>query len=105
MAVEPESLPAPAFIGDEISALAYRLAGAQVRTPPSHEVETALRWAQRHSSLVLLSSEYAQHIPAPELERLLSNVSPPVVLVPDLLGRVSLENLAERLRRQLGVLE
>jgi hypothetical protein len=39
------------------------------------------------------------------LDRLLSGVSPAVVVVPDVRGQSELPDLANRLRRQLGVLE
>ena len=98
-------MPAPAFIGDEISALAYRLAGAQVRTPPPEQTIAALHWARKHAPLVLLSAEYARHVPSAELERLLAAVSPPLVIVPDLRGRMTVDDLTKGLRRQLGVSE
>jgi vacuolar-type H+-ATPase subunit F/Vma7 len=96
-------VPAPIFIGDEISATAYRLAGATTRVPSVNEMSTVLEWACSRSDLVLITAEYAQHLPEEELARARALMSPLVVLVPDVCDRVPLPDLAKQLRSQLGV--
>ena len=96
-------MTAPIFIGDEISATAYRLAGAITRVPSADEMGAALEWACSESELVLISAEYAQYLPAEALARARARLSPLVVLVPDICGRVPLPDLAGQLRSQLGV--
>jgi vacuolar-type H+-ATPase subunit F/Vma7 len=98
-------MSAPVFIGDELSASAYRLAGMRVRVPVPGEVLEALQWACRHAPLVLISAECAQRLPEQILEPYLAQVSPPVVVVPDTRARVPLPDLSARLRGELGVLE
>lgn len=98
-------MPAPIFIGDEISATGYRLAGMRVRVPAAEEVAETLRWARTHAPLVLITAERAKDIPAADLARAQAAVAPPVLVVPDIRCRVPIPDLATLLRRQLGVLE
>ncbi len=95
----------PVFIGDEVSASGYRLAGLRVRVPEQRELTAVLAAACEEAPLVLLSAELARQLPDRQLESLLAGVTPPVVVVPDVRGRAELDDLATRMRRQLGVLE
>jgi len=61
--------------------------------------------AATDASLVLLGADLAAQLPVTELDRLLSAVTPAVVVVPDVRGQADLPDLANRLRQQLGVLE
>jgi vacuolar-type H+-ATPase subunit F/Vma7 len=95
----------PVFIGDEASASGYRLAGLQVRVPGADDVSAVLAAACEEAPLVLISADIARQLPEGEREHLLARVAPPVVVVPDVRGRAAPEDLATRLRRQLGVFE
>lgn len=95
----------PVFIGDEVSASGYRLAGMRVRVPAPEQLLAAITAACDEAPLVLLSATVAQQLPAAQLETLLARIAPPVVVVPDIRGRSPLADLPNRLRRQLGVLE
>jgi vacuolar-type H+-ATPase subunit F/Vma7 len=95
----------PCFIGDEISATAWRLAGLRVHVPRDEELLAVIERNCDQASLVLVSAELAQQLPAAVLDALLARVTPPVIVVPDVRGRAPLPDLATRLRRQLGVLE
>ena len=96
---------APVFIGDEVSASGFRLAGLRVRVPQDEDVLTILQWACEQAPMVLISANVAQQLPATELDVYLARVSPPVVIVPDVRGQVKVPDIATRLRQQLGVLE
>jgi len=95
----------PVFIGDEVSAAGFRLAGLLVHTPQADAVLQTLEHVLREAPLVLLSSRLAPQIPAEMLDRLLANTSPQVIIVPDVHGHTQMPDLASRIRRQLGVLE
>ena len=95
----------PCFIGDEVSATAWRLAGLQVHVPRDEELLTTVQRTCEQASLVLVSAAIAQQLPAAELDALLARVTPPVIVIPDLTGRTPVPDLAIRVRRQLGVLE
>ena len=93
----------PVYLGDEVSAAGYRLAGAMVRTPPAGDETAALAWARAQASLVLVSAPVAAGIAAGALRAALAALTPLVLIVPDLRGEVPLPDLAARLRAQLGL--
>jgi vacuolar-type H+-ATPase subunit F/Vma7 len=94
---------AAVYLGDEVSAAGYRLAGAQVRTPAAGEETAALGEARTLAPLVLLSATVAAAIAEVTLRNALSALAPLVLVVPDLTGEVALPDLAARLRVQLGL--
>ena len=96
-------MSAPVYLGDEVSAAGYRLAGAIVRTPHRGEAATALAWARAQAPLVLLSAPVAAAVPEGALRAAVSSPAPLVLIVPDLHGEVPLPDLAARLRAQLGL--
>lgn len=98
-------MPAPIFLGDEVSAAGFRLAGLRVRVPPPGEEASFLEAARREAELVLLSAECAARLPASLLRRALAATLPLVLVVPDLLGRAEPPDLAARLLAQLGIAE
>lgn len=96
----------PVYIGDEVSAAGYRLAGIRVYTPALAALPATLRTASAEASLIMLSAGLAQQLSETELERLQARISPPLLVVPDVSGeRAPLPDLATRLRRGLGMLE
>jgi vacuolar-type H+-ATPase subunit F/Vma7 len=95
----------PVFIGDEVSALGYRLAGLQTLVPAPGELRATVRRACEDAPLVLIDASLAAHIDVAELDGLLAATDPPVVIVPPVRGAAPLSQIATRLRRQLGVLE
>lgn len=98
-------MSAPVYIGDEVEAAGYRLAGVDVRVPSRDELLATVRAACKEVPLVLIGAATAREIPPAELDKLLARVAPPVVVVPDVRRRAGLPDLATRLRGQLGVLE
>lgn len=98
-------MSAPVYIGDAVSAAGYRLAGLRVHVPDTAELLMQIEQAAADASLVLLGADLAAQLPVAALDRLLSAVTPAVVVVPDVRGQAELPDLANRLRQQLGVLE
>jgi vacuolar-type H+-ATPase subunit F/Vma7 len=98
-------MSAPIYIGDEVSAAGYRLAGMRVYVPRENDCLNTLSQACEEGELIFISASIVQHIPEQELDRYLAQLTPAVVVVPDVhLGSPMLD-LSTRLRRQLGVLE
>jgi vacuolar-type H+-ATPase subunit F/Vma7 len=95
----------PVYIGDAVSAAGYRLAGLRVHVPNTGELLAEIEEATNDAPLVLLGADVAAQLPVAALDRLLSAVTPAVVVVPDVRAQVDLPDLATRLRQQLGVLE
>lgn len=95
----------PVYIGDEVSAAGYRLAGLRVRVPAAGAARQELDWAIEQAPLVLLSTTVASEIAERELDHYLSLRNPAVVIVPDVHGVSPMIDLSERLRKQLGMQE
>jgi vacuolar-type H+-ATPase subunit F/Vma7 len=96
-------MSAPIYLGDEVSAAGYRLAGALGRTPDTGEAAALLAWARSSAPLVLLSATVASEIGEAALRPALAAPAPLVLIVPDLHGEVPLPDLGARLRAQLGL--
>lgn len=92
-----------AFIGDELTATGYRLAGAAVFIVPPEEAAGALAEAHGQASLVLLAPAHARAIPAPALEAALAATRPLTLVVDDVLEREAPPDLEQLMRRALGV--
>lgn len=94
----------PVFIGDEVTAAAYRLAGLEARVAPPEAV--AAQWAQalrERPPLVLITAECAAALPAAELDAALARFDPPVAVVPDAGARVAPPDFMARVRASLGI--
>jgi len=91
------------FLGDEVSAAGYRLAGAIVRTPAAGQEAAALAEARAQAALVLVSASVAARIATPLLRSAEAAPSPLLLVVPDLREATPLPDLATRLRMQLGL--
>lgn len=96
-------MTAPVFIGDEVTAAGYRLAGLRIYTPALDEITETLHQARRQAPLILITAEYAARLPAAILNEALAARRPPLTLVPDVAGAVPLPDLAERIRARLGI--
>ena len=96
---------APVFIGDEVTAAGFRLAGVRIRTPQEDELARVLDWANTNTSLIFITAEYAATLSQERQNSLLSQQQPPVVVIPDIRSNIPMQDLATQLRAQLGVLE
>jgi len=94
---------APVYLGDEVSAAGFRVAGARTRTPGRGAEAAALAWARESAPLVLVSAAVASRIAEPVLRAALLAQAPLVLVVPDRDGLVPVPDIAARLREQLGL--
>ena len=90
-----------AFIGDEVTAAGFRLAGARVHLVPPEDAVALLR--EPACALLVITAEVAARIPQPLLEQAAVRPWPLLLVVPDAAGRRSPPNLTVALRRQLGM--
>ena len=93
------------FIGNEVSAAGYRLCDIDVYIADSSNALSLIKQSCERASLVLVGSSTLQFIPAAELDGLLTNVEPPVLVVPDVHGLQDVPDIASRINKQLGMLE
>jgi vacuolar-type H+-ATPase subunit F/Vma7 len=98
-------MQSPVFIGDELTATGYRLAGLQVRTPDREQLPATLKWAMENTSLILLGSTCSEMLSQHDLDTLLQSQEPAVVVVQDIQGTSDMTDLSSRLKAQLGMLE
>ena len=96
-------MAAVVYVGDEIGAAGFRLAGAQVRVPAPGAETQALQQACAAAPLVLVSAAMVPRIDAEVLRRASAALAPLVMVVPDPQGEAPLPDLAARLRTQLGL--
>lgn len=95
-------MPAPLFLGDDLAAAGFRLAGAVVRTPPPGAETATLTAARREAALVLVAADVAARIDPLVLREAQAALAPLVAIVPDVHGAIAPPDLAARLRAQLG---
>ena len=93
------------FIGDEVSAAGYRLCGIDVCVANEENAMSLIKRACERASLVLISSSIVETITSVELDELLANVKPSVLIVPDIRGLHDAPDIASRIHKQLGMLE
>jgi vacuolar-type H+-ATPase subunit F/Vma7 len=91
------------FIGDEVAAAGFRLAGIETMTPTIEAIVPALEEAKRKAALVIIAASIARHIPRSDLETTLRAAQPIVVIVSDLLSPARSPDLGGRLRVLLGI--
>ncbi len=93
----------PVYLGDEVTAAGYRLAGVQVRTPTREASTAVFNEACTQAPLVLVSAAVAVDIDPARMRAALVALRPLVLIVPDAQGDVARPDLAARLRGQLGM--
>jgi len=92
------------YIGDEVTAAGYRLAGAEARVPvPSEAGEVFRRTCSDGVDVILLSAALAPQIDPGELSAALIAEQPLVAIVPDAFGRQPPPDVARDVRLALGI--
>lgn len=94
----------PLFIGDEVTAAAYRLAGLEIEiTAPSDAKARLASALRRKPPLILITAACAGAVPAEALDAALAAFAPPVVIVPDAMAARPGPDLAARVDATLGI--
>lgn len=91
------------FIGDELTAAGFRLAGIETLVPSPDAAWDTLAEARTRADLIVLTADYARQIPVRELDDVLLAEAPIVAVIPDVLARVLPPDLTRRLRATLGI--
>lgn len=100
----PEMLEDVVFVGDELTASAFRLAGIRVTiVEPADTMRALDEESSRDTSLVLLGAPNANAMALDELLRRIRLASPPITVVGDAGGKASVPDFAIWLKRRLGV--
>ena len=96
-------MPAILFLGDELTATGFRLAGVPVRVPLEGEEQQALEAAAASAELVLVTEAFARCLPPGLVERYQVGSRPLVGVLPDVAGKRWPVDLADEIRRHLGI--
>jgi len=96
-------MSAPVYLGDEVTAAGFRIAGLRVHVSAPGDEALALASACAEAPLVLVAADVAARIAEPALRAAQAALAPLVLVVPDLAGATPMPDLALRLRKQLGL--
>lgn len=96
-------MTAPVFIGDEVTAAAYRLAGMDARVPNAGELPRVFERAVGEAPLLIITADHAALLPGDTLERAVRRADPPIVVVPDGGHRNLPVDLDSKVDRVLGI--
>jgi vacuolar-type H+-ATPase subunit F/Vma7 len=92
------------YIGDEVTALGFRLAGVETRAVAAGDAAAALREALAGGyECVLFAGRLAPFVPDVVLGQALAAREPLFALVPDVLGRGAPADVAHAVRDALGI--
>jgi vacuolar-type H+-ATPase subunit F/Vma7 len=94
---------APIYVGDEVTAAGFRLAGVRAIVPDRGAEHEAFSLARAEGSLVMICASVAARIEADELRTAVIAAEPPCVVLRDLNGDFARPDVAQRLRSQLGL--
>jgi vacuolar-type H+-ATPase subunit F/Vma7 len=94
-----------AFIGDEVSAAGFRLAGFAAHYPAPAEAEVLFQRLRAEAALVLITQEALDWVGEGLVRAAILAGRPLVLVIPDIRGRSSPPDIGEAIRRQLGMAE
>lgn len=93
----------PLFIGDELTAVGFRLPGIEVVMPEPDRVAEVFDQGLNEAPLVMITTTLAGMLPDDRLIEAVKQARPPVAVVPDAAGATPLPDMAQRVRLALGV--
>lgn len=91
------------FIGDEVTAQGFRLAGAGTHVPAKDAVAASFADALREAELVLITADAAGYLDADTLGRAVRAASPLVLVIPDAALRTMPPDPTDTVERVLGI--
>ncbi len=91
------------FIGDELSAAGFRLIGIETIVPEPRQAGAALEDARKRAALVIITAEFAEHVPPADLEAVILGETPMLAIIPDVLLSRKPPDLGKKLRSVLGI--
>ena len=91
------------FIGDEVTAQGFRLAGAETRVPEQADIAAAFAGALGEADLVLITADAASRLDADGLADAVRQASPLVLVIPDAGMQTMPPDPADAVDRVLGI--
>jgi vacuolar-type H+-ATPase subunit F/Vma7 len=96
-------MAAPVFIGDEVTAAGFRLAGCAVEIPQPGQAVEMLARARRSAELILMTASEAATVPSRELDQALRGPLPLLLIIPDIDATREPPDMETRIRALLGI--
>ncbi len=96
-------MTAPGFIGDEITASAWRLIGLRATAVDSSTLPAAFEAALADEGLLLVTAACAAEFDSERLDAVLRQAQPLILVVPDAVNRVAPPDLGREVDRVLGI--
>jgi vacuolar-type H+-ATPase subunit F/Vma7 len=93
----------PAFIGDEVSAAAWRLIGVRATAVDKGNVATAFEAALGNPGLLLITAASAAELDHERLDAAVRDARPLILVVPDVADRLLPPDLDSEVDRVLGI--
>jgi vacuolar-type H+-ATPase subunit F/Vma7 len=94
-----------AFIGDEVSAVGFRLAGVDAHSPGPGEGPALFARLRGGAALILVTQEALAWVGEGAVQAALRAGRPLVLVIPDVRGRHQPPDIGASIRRQLGMAE
>lgn len=93
------------FLGDEVSAVGFRLAGAEIAMPPPDSVWDQVEISRTQCDLLLMTARVASHLQEEQRQELMRSHQPLVLIIPDVREKQMPDDVIEPIRRRLGIRE
>lgn len=93
----------PVFVGDEVTASAWRLVGARTLVADGDDAAKAFDAALGDAELVLVTAASAAALGRDKLDAALRRAKPLILVVPDAANRVAPPDLDKAVDRVLGI--
>jgi vacuolar-type H+-ATPase subunit F/Vma7 len=93
----------PILISNRLSAAGFRLAGVRPLVTSPEDVAAVFREALARKGPVMITAALAAHLPPAQLAKAISAADPPVAVIPDIARTVEPADMADKVRRALGV--
>ena len=94
-----------AFIGDEVSAVGFRLAGVAAHSPEPAQAPELFRRLRGEAALILVTQEALGWVGEGTVRAAMAAARPLILVIPDVRGRSAPPDIGEAIRRQLGMAE
>lgn len=91
------------FIGDELTATGFRLAGCEVATPGEGQTAQIFEAACATYAVIMVGSTHARHLNKTVLDEAIKALEPLVIVLPDVLGQTQPEDLVAKTSAILGI--
>ena len=91
------------FIGDEVTAAGFRLAGVACHSPERNELPDLLAKERDECDLIMITAQFAAWLEADTVEEMALWSRPLVAILPDIRNHQTPPNLEHAVRRELGI--